>query len=66
MEPIKRSVCWQYAKDFDFDEEQADDLWFYIARMDRDFLKWYKSKQPKPKPSHTGGRFKGGKHGRRP
>lgn len=59
LEPIKRSSCFEYAADFDLTEEQADDLWFYIQRMDRDFLAWYKTKLPKP--PKTGKARRGGK-----
>lgn len=40
--PIARSAVFQYAIDYDFDEWQADDLWFYIKRMDLASLKWQK------------------------
>lgn len=46
FEPIKRSNCFEFASDYEFSWEQCEDLWFYISRMDREFLKWYKSKQP--------------------
>lgn len=48
---ISRSICFQYAYDFDLTEEQRDDLWFYIQRADTVFLEWWKKKQPKPRPS---------------
>lgn len=43
--PIGMSACWKYAEHFGFDEIQTEDLWYYVARMDREFLKWKKSKQ---------------------
>lgn len=49
FETIKRSSCFEYAYDYEFDQEQTEDLWFYISRMDREFMKWWKSKQPPPK-----------------
>jgi hypothetical protein len=63
--PIKRSDCFEYARDYDFDEWQSDDLWFYIARMDRAYLKWRKETAPKKPemPTLPGGkvRKRGGK-----
>lgn len=54
-DPIKRSSCFEYASDYEFDDEQYHTLWFCIARMDREFLKWYKAKQPKPVKGTMGG-----------
>jgi hypothetical protein len=55
-EPIKRSDCFSYASDYDFDFEQAEDLWYYIARMDRGFLKHKKdTAPPPPKPPRGSG-----------
>lgn len=48
-ERIKRSSCFDYACDYDFDFEQTEDLWHYVSRMDREFLSWFKSKQPPSK-----------------
>jgi hypothetical protein len=48
-QPITRSMCFQYAYDYDLDWEQTEDLWFYIDRMDREFLQWFKKRQPKPR-----------------
>ena len=56
FDPIKRSSCFDYAFDYDLSEEQTDDLWFYIGRMDREFLKWWKTKQPKPRTAGRRGR----------
>lgn len=57
LDPIKRSSCFSYALDYDLTFEQAEDLWFYIGRMDREFLKYWKTKLPKDQ--------QGGKPGRR-
>lgn len=46
---INRSMCFRYADDYELDEEQKEDLWFYISRMDREFLEWWIKKQPKPR-----------------
>jgi hypothetical protein len=56
LERIKRSSCFEYAYDYDFTEEQTEDLWYYIQRMDREFLKWWQSKQPKPRKTGRNGR----------
>lgn len=48
-ERIKRSACFEYAYDYEFSEEQREDLWFYVQHMDRAFLNWQASKRP-PKP----------------
>jgi len=50
---ITRSMCFQYATDYEFDSEQKEDLWYHIQRMDTDFLEWWKKKQPKPKTPRT-------------
>lgn len=42
-------MCFRYADDYELDEEQKEDLWFYISRMDREFLEWWIKKQPKPR-----------------
>lgn len=42
-------MCFQYAKDYEFDEEQKEDLWYYIRQMDIEFLQWWSKKQRKPK-----------------
>lgn len=49
LEPIRRSSCFEYAVDYGFDDEQKEDLWFYVNEMDREFLKWYHSQLPKSK-----------------
>lgn len=46
---ITRSMCFAYAEDYEFDEEQKEDLWFYVHRMDQAFLEWWIKKQPKPR-----------------
>lgn len=46
---ITRSMCFQYARDYEFDSEQEEDLWFHIAQMESEFIPWWKKKQPKPK-----------------
>lgn len=42
-------MCFVYATDYGFDEEQQEDLWYHISRMDIEFLEWWKKKQPKPR-----------------
>jgi len=42
-------MCFAYALDYEFDSEQAEDLWYHVHRMDIEFLEWWKKKQPKPK-----------------
>lgn len=49
---ISRSMCFQYAYDYDLTVEQRDDLWFYISQVDMEFLGWWIKKQPK-KPKGT-------------
>jgi len=46
---ITRAMCFQYASDYWFDEEQMEDLWFYINHMETEFIPWWKKKQPKPR-----------------
>lgn len=53
-QPISRRMCFEYSEDYGLDEEQRDDLWFYMNRMDREFLEWFKKKQPKPRTPKTG------------
>jgi hypothetical protein len=50
-------MCFEYARDYEFTEEQEEDLWYHISRMDIEFLEWWKKKQPKPRTP------KGGKSG---
>jgi len=38
---ITRASCFQYARDYDLDHEQRDDLWTHIAAMDSAFLEWH-------------------------
>lgn len=52
---ITRSMCFQYADDYDFEEEQREDLWYFVSRMDIPFLEWWKKKQPKTR-NPKGGR----------
>lgn len=40
-ERIRRSSVWEYGRDFDLSYEQTEDLWFYVSRMDGEFLDWY-------------------------
>lgn len=44
---INRSMCFQYAIDYELSEEQKEDLWYYINAMDQEFLAWWIKKQPK-------------------
>jgi hypothetical protein len=48
FEPIRRSSCFEYANDYDFDLFQTEDLWYYILRMDKAFLKYRFDNRPKP------------------
>lgn len=43
LEPIKRSSVFEYARDYELSELQTDDLWFYVSRMDHEFLGWYQT-----------------------
>lgn len=58
------SIPWtsvnDYAKAFDFDEEQTEDLFFYIRKMDAAHLKRLdsKNKTDGKKPSRLGKRSK--------
>jgi len=45
--PISRASCFSYARDYEFDSEQQEDLWFFIRQMDVEFLSWWAKKQPK-------------------
>lgn len=42
-------MCFAYAEDYELSEEQRDDLWFFIQKMDTEFLEWWMKRQPKPK-----------------
>jgi hypothetical protein len=44
---ITRSLCFQYATDYEFDSEQTEDLWFHVKEMDIEFLTWWQKKQPR-------------------
>lgn len=57
---ITRSMCFEYADDYDLDEEQKEDLWYHIGTMDREFLGWWIKKQPK---ARTAGETTKGKRG---
>lgn len=46
---INRSMCFGYAQDYELSEEQRDDLWFFIQKMDSEFLEWWIKRQPKPR-----------------
>lgn len=46
--PIPWTAINQYAKAYDYTEEQEDDLQFYISRMDNAYLEAVSKKQPKP------------------
>jgi hypothetical protein len=41
LQVIKRSSVFEYCRDYDLTELQTDDMWFYISRMDHEFLGWY-------------------------
>lgn len=47
--PIPWTACQSYAEVCGFDEEQADDLWFFISSMDAVFLKHLADKREVPK-----------------
>jgi hypothetical protein len=42
---IPWTACQKYAEVCGFDEEQADDLWFFISSMDAIFLKHLSDKR---------------------
>jgi hypothetical protein len=42
---ITRSMCFQYAYDYEFDSEQQEDLWFHIQEMEKEFLPWWAKRQ---------------------
>lgn len=48
--PIPWTACHTYAQVLHFDEEQADDLWFFISAMDAVFLKHLADKRSETKP----------------
>jgi hypothetical protein len=54
LQPIARSMCFQYAHDYEFDECQTDDLWYYIQRMDLAALKWQKEANERNRPPPEG------------
>ncbi len=47
--PIPWTACQSYAEVCHFDEEQADDLWFFVSSMDAVFLKHLADKRESPK-----------------
>lgn len=56
--PIPWSVINEYAKVYGFDEEQSEDLHFYLGRMDEAYMDFIRKKQPakgKTPPKPTGG-----------
>lgn len=59
-------MCFAYAEDYELDEEQKDDLWFYISRMDREFLEWWIKKQPKARTPKEPRVKQGGSNAKRP
>lgn len=56
LEPIRRSSVFQYCEDYELSEDQRDDMWFYIGKMDTDFLDWYYT-QIKAPDNGNAGRF---------
>lgn len=44
---IPWSAIKDYAVAFDFDEEQAEDLFYFIRKMDNAYLEFYKPKEEK-------------------
>lgn len=40
-EHIKRSSVWEYGRDFELSQEQVEDLWYYVSRMDAQFMPWF-------------------------
>ena len=50
---ITRTMCFQYALDYDFELDQRDDLYYYVIGMDAEFLTWWRKKQPKQRTSRT-------------
>lgn len=54
LQSIARSMCFQYARDYELDECQTDDLWFYIQRMDLAALKWQKEANKRNNPPPQG------------
>jgi hypothetical protein len=39
--PIPWSAIRDYAETFDLDEEQFEDLYYYVRVMDTEFMKWH-------------------------
>lgn len=44
--PIPWTTIAEYAKAYEFDEVQTEDLFFHLTRMDAVYLKWLRAKQP--------------------
>jgi hypothetical protein len=44
---ISRRQCFDYAIYYDFDLIQSDDLWYYVAEMDRAYFTYKRSLVPK-------------------
>lgn len=42
--PITRSMAFGYARDYDFSNEQTEDLWYYMKAMDAKFLPYWINK----------------------
>lgn len=53
-------MCFIYAEDYEFSEEQKEDLWFHINQMDSEYIVWWQKRQPKPK-APKGARGRGAK-----
>lgn len=45
--PISWLTVMQYARAYEFDEEQTNDLIYHISRMDQAHMKWIREKAPK-------------------
>lgn len=43
--PIPWTAINQYARAYDYSDEQEDDLQFYITRMDHAYLEWVNKKK---------------------
>lgn len=47
---ISWATMMGYARAYEFDEEQTDDLIFYVQRLDGAHMKWARSQAPKGPP----------------
>lgn len=54
--PIPWSSINDYARTFEFDELQTEDLFFYISHMDIAFINFHRSKTEKPVTPTTHGK----------